>query len=617
MEAGGYKTRKGQTSVGQALILVLFTTILLGFPRPHEATADTASMAPLAHGLDRARRPVLPRVLSASAKARYERIFALQARGAWGEADREIARLHDRLLLGEALAQRYLATDYSPSYGALVAWLHRYSDEPAARAIYALALRRRPAGAKPPPQPVMAALEDGRDGQDRAAADDDWPTLSPRARLVARQIKSLAATAPNRAEALLTGPEAKRLLDKETRIALRSLIAKACVSTGESGALAGASAARQDAWMTPTQQWEAGLTDWRHRYFAAAGRHFEAVAHDAGTSRWLQAAGAFWAARVALRMRQRVAMTYWLRMAAAHPRTLYGLIAARLLGTAPHLDFAAEPFTSLDARVVMGFPAGRRALALIEVGERARAADELKTLVNANNPALLQSLAGLAERAGLAALSLRIAGTLAGSDGRGHDSGLYPVPHWTPEGGFTVDRALLFALMRQESLFVPHVVSDAGAEGLMQLMPATARDMAQRKGLALGNQRVARVTETALVDPEINLTLAQEYVRLLLEDPRIDGNLVLFALAYNGGPATMQRWLGLAKGYRSDPLLFLESVPSRQARIFTKHVLTNYWIYRERLHQSTHDLTALADGKWPTYMALDPEPDEDGRYAEN
>ena len=159
--------------------------------------------------------------------------------------------------------------------------------------------------------------------------------------------------------------------------------------------------------------------------------------------------------------------------------------------------------------------------------------------------------------------------------------------------------------MRQESLFLPDVTSTAGALGLMQLMPATARDMAERKGVRLAPSRDEGDASKALADPALNLTLAQEYVRLLLKDQRIKGNLLLFALAYNGGPAAAQRWRELASSYRDDPLLFLESIPSPEARLFTKHVLTNYWIYRARLGQGTQDLDALAAGRWPTYIALD------------
>ena len=186
------------------------------------------------------------------------------------------------------------------------------------------------------------------------------------------------------------------------------------------------------------------------------------------------------------------------------------------------------------------------------------------------------------------------------------------MPRWTPLGGFTVDRALLFAVMRQESQFSPEVESNAGAVGLMQLMPATAHAMAQRTGVPLAGLDKRQL----IADPELNLTLAQEYISTLMADPRIKRNLVLLAAAYNGGPGAMQRWR-LSAELRKDPLLFIESIPTEQTRIFTERVLANYWIYRQRLGQSAPDLDALAAGEWPTYTALDTTIESDRRHAAN
>jgi len=546
------------------------------------------------------RQSDLPTVLSPADETRYRRIFALEAREAWGEADAEIAKLQDRLLMGPVLAERYLAKSYRPNYAELVRWLDRYADEPDAKAIYRLALHRQPHGAKAPPRPVAATLDDEN--------DDLAESLSPRAALVVRQIESLIPNAPRRAEQLLDGPEAKRVLDRNTRAVLHAEIAQVYLGDGDAQEALAASAPAEDGELSPLQHWEAGLAAWRLDRIGVAKNHFAAVVRTAGQSPWLKSGAALWAARTAQRLRQPKLVLYFLRIAAEEPRTFYGLIACRLLGSDPGLDFEPEPFTALDARVVSSLDAGRRALALLAVGERTRAVAELRTLMASESPALLQSVAGIAQRAGLAALSMAAGQILAQKDGRQHDSAIYPLPRWIPQGGFTVDRALLYALMRQESLFLPDATSRAGAAGLMQLMPGTAHDMAERKGVPLAAK--------ALADPSLNLTLAQEYVRLLLGDERIKDNLMLFTLAYNGGPAAAQRWREMAASYRKDPLLFLESIPSPEGRLFTKHVLTNYWIYRARLGQPTPDLDALAAGMWPTYIAFDTS-GPDRRYAAN
>jgi soluble lytic murein transglycosylase-like protein len=570
---------------------------------------ETAALTP---GTEMLRQSDLPTVLADDDIARYRRIFADEARADWAKADAEIARLGAPLLLGQVLAARYLSKAYHSSYPELVSWLGRYADEPDAKAIYRLALYRQPHGAKAPPRPMAAALDDGD------ASDFPDTDLSPRAVLVVRQIERVIPTAPGRAEHLLAGPEAQHMLDKVARATLRAEIAASYLRAGEPQQALGVSAPAavdgDDDGESATTNWEAGLAAWKLGRFAEARDHFEAVVRDQPGSTWLKSGAAFWSARVAQRMHKPRLVTYWLGIAAEEPRTFYGLIADRLLGADPGLDFDPEPFSALDARVITSLEAGRRALALLAVGERGRAVVELRALMAGHNPALLQSLAGIAQRAKLAGLSMEIGRMLAAADGRRHDGAVYPLPRWVPRCGFTVDRALLYALMRQESLFLPGSTSTAGARGVMQLMPGTARDMAAREGMPLAAND--NEDERALADPTVNLSLAQEYVRLLLKNARIKDNLLFFALAYNAGPSTWQRWQDLAVSYRRDPLLFLESIPSPETRLFTKHVLTNFWIYRTRLGEPTPELDELAAGKWPTYTAPDTV-GPDNRYAAN
>jgi peptidoglycan lytic transglycosylase len=211
------------------------------------------------------------------------------------------------------------------------------------------------------------------------------------------------------------------------------------------------------------------------------------------------------------------------------------------------------------------------------------------------------------------ALSLQLSAMLSEVDGRRHDHALYPVPRWQPAGGFTVDRALVFALIRQESEFLPEAQSTAGAVGLMQLMPATAQAMASRSGIKLA-RAAGRGASGGLTDPSVNLALGQEYLTELLSNEQVQGNLILLAAAYNSGPGAMLRWRARPE-YQDDPLLFLESLPSRETRVFAQRVLANYWVYRLRLGQPTGDLDKLARGHWPVYSAQDVPPDQVLRHA--
>jgi soluble lytic murein transglycosylase-like protein len=239
----------------------------------------------------------------------------------------------------------------------------------------------------------------------------------------------------------------------------------------------------------------------------------------------------------------------------------------------------------------------RRALALARVGRERRAELELRRLGAAASPELGKAALALAARLGLPAAQLRIARSLAALDGHNHDGAMYPLPRWEPDGGYLVDRALVFALMRQESQFNTGAKSSAGARGVMQLMPRTAAFVAR-------DRRFRTSRRGDLFDPEINIALGQKYLLHLLDQPEVGGNLLYLVAAYNGGPGNLRKW-GRRMKYNDDPLLFIESLPWRETRLYLEQVLTNLWIYRARLGQAAPGIDAIVAGRWPTYAPQD------------
>src|SRR5512146_2850696 len=142
-------------------IILGLTLTLSGTRAAKAADMQTAELTP---GNLVLREANLPTVLSQSDIALYQRIFKLQDDDRWQEADRAIAQLHDKLLVGTVLAQRYRDSGYRTSYAELLHWLEHYADAPDAKAIYALALARHPKGAPLPPKPsantVLPAVSD-------------------------------------------------------------------------------------------------------------------------------------------------------------------------------------------------------------------------------------------------------------------------------------------------------------------------------------------------------------------------------------------------------------------------------------------------------------------------
>ncbi len=160
-----------------------------------------------------------------------------------------------------------------------------------------------------------------------------------------------------------------------------------------------------------------------------------------------------------------------------------------------------------------------------------------------------------------------------------------------------MDRALIYAFIRQESSFDPRAKSPDGARGLMQLMPRTASSLDKRKKFT-GRRR------NLLYDPALNLALGQRYLERLLNSRRVEGDLLRLSVAYNAGPGNLGKW-ELQMRHDNDPLMFVEILPSLESRLFVERVMANLWIYRLRLGQPTPTLSALASDRWPRYEALD------------
>lgn len=540
--------------------------------------------------------PILPKVLAPASVELYARIFEAQGDGQWAEADRLIGELPDKLLLGHVLAQRYLHSRWRSSYKELKGWLDLYADHPGAERIYKLARARHPRGAPPPPAPVGERPPPAPEGALASERRESSRAARKSADALRTQVRAhVRRGAPQAAARLLEGAEAKRHLGPLALDDARVRIAQGFFNLGrdEDVLTYAVPAAQRSLRHLPEAGWLAGLASWRLGRLADAARHFEAAAEAADNS-WLASAAAFWAARANLVGRNPERVVPWLEAAARHPRTFYGLLAGYLLGRPMEFRWAEPDLERAEIERLARIPAGRRAVALVQVGEDRRAELELRRLALAADDKLARGILALAARADMPALALRLDRQLFPKGG-GWMSAAYPLPSWEPENGFRVDPALVYALIRQESAFNPNAKSWAGASGLMQLMPRTASLIARDKTYHRGTKR------KKLFSPEVNLTLGQRYLERLIRDPGIAGDLFFIAAAWNGGPGNLAKWWRKAD-HRGDPLLFIESIPARETRIFVERVMANFWIYRHRLGQDSPSLAQLAEGQWPTYV---------------
>lgn len=136
--------------------------------------------------------------------------------------------------------------------------------------------------------------------------------------------------------------------------------------------------------------------------------------------------------------------------------------------------------------------------------------------------------------------------------------------------------ALILAIVRQESRFAEKAVSPAGAAGLMQLMPATAAQFADKLDLAFDKE--------LLLDPQANVAIGSAYLDHLIR--YYGGSYVLALAAYNAGPARVAQWLkefGDPRLSNEDPMLWVNMIPYRETRLYVSAVMHATQVYRYRL----------------------------------
>lgn len=548
-------------------------------------------------------RMTASRRLSEEDAARYAHIFAFQDIGDFSKADIEVKKLGDKRLMGHVLYQRYMHPEYKSTYAELAAWVSQYSDHPNAQAVYDLAQHRKPDGTAALAAPRSSKGVSAQHDFDSGKTVGVLPELTkhkPRARDIIRAVDGNLADSPTAAFRRINTDEAKKIFTPVQYDSLRTDIASSYFYNGKPDKafeLASASANRSGGEL-PMSGWIAGLSAWKAGNYADAAKYFEISASSHRASPWMASGSAYWAARAHLRNHQPQKVSKLLEQAAEYPRTFYGIIALKALGFEKiEFNWDTPALTDKHLRALSALPAGRRAIALVDAEQSARAEAELRQINPGKDVVLQEALIAIASQKGMPGLAMRLGSAFKGKSGRLYDAALYPDAPWEPEKGLEVDRALVFAFIRQESNFDAEARNrSSGAQGLMQLMPQTAKHVAQKTG--------DETDQDKLRDPTVNIDLGQKYLNYLLQKDVVGNDLFRLAVAYNAGPGKMARW-NQEVDFKDDPLLFIESIPAAETRIFVERVLANYWIYRIKFNQSASSLDDVAEGDWPEYVAQD------------
>lgn len=544
----------------------------------------------------------IPTVLSEKDIERYQRIFELQQQAQWDKAQREIDRLENPILMGHVSFQKLMhPTGYRSKYSELAAWMKRYADHPNAWRVYRLA-KRRQGKARSPRVPDKTRYP-GVTGQSALPK----PPLPRRSRLERKAITTFFANirryvrngTPERAEKRYWAMDARGLLvPHEKAQALERISASYYYEGDDFRAMKlselGANFSRE---IVPQVDWIAGLAHWRRGDLDAAYRHFDALANSERAGDWLLSAGSYWAARAALRLGDVTGSTAHLKTSASFVETFYGLIANRQLGIEPSIDWSVPPLQQSAVDQLLKYPATRRAIALVEIGRDDVADEELRLLWGREGVGVQEDMLSFATALNLPAIQIRL-GRAGGTGDPAPIATRYPMPNWVPAGGFTVDRAMIFAMVRKESDFRSRARSHAGANGLMQVTASTASYITNNRSL------LRRANRSQLYEPEFNIALGQQYIEYLMGTQYVEDNLLMALAAYNGGPGSLLNWRREVD-FGVDPLLFIESISFYETRSYIERVMANLWLYRMRLGQPTPSLDTLASGAWPTLNYLD------------
>ena len=545
---------------------------------------DALTGAPVAQPTPTLGRAV-PAQLSGAEKVAYRLTFLDIAEGNLDAADGRLASLPAGPLHGVAKAQLLLARGTAAPRAELTAWLAANPNTPQAVAIAQLAQRLGQSDVVVPVVPhSLRAIRLNVPMTTRSAA-----VVTPAdAAFVARARAALAANRPADVESAAADPTISEPVRTEwLQRAAWNYYAQSGDDENASrlGNLAGAGSGEWSA----LGHWVAGLSAFRQHDCERAATAFDAVGGYASGE--LASAAAYWAHRAHLACGRPDLALARLGVASRNTTGFYGLLARRALGLKDANDWSEPDFLGADWRRLADRPGARRAVALVEVGQRALADHELRYLAATSEGGLYDSILRLADRLDLPATQYWLAGNPPA--GRMPPlSARYPAPDWHPFNGWRVPRELVYAHALIESGFTTSATSHTGAKGIMQLMPAAARDMA----------RQAEVTHNAelLNDPSFSVEYGQAYLEFLRDGKWTEGKLPKVIAAYNAGPGSVQKWNASVR-CNDDPLLYIESIPFRDTRYYTEIVLRNYWMYSARAHKTNASLDAVAANQWPLF----------------
>ena len=539
-----------------------------------------------------------PQILTDVDASLYEQIFILQDKEKIDTAIKVENQIADRLLMNEVLYQRYISDTYRTRGREIVAWMESYYDMPGAQRMEKLAKIKKATVRRARVPNIMTGPESIETAQSETwTAKKYTGTTNKKINEFKRAIRTGSTKI---ARQILEDKSFKKKLTESDYGRLSGRLAYIYYTNGEMELAKKWGFTASDA-RSEYGLWAMGLLYFKEENYTEAQKYFSRILDLKQINNARKTEAAFWAGRSAdFNGDRETAQQYW-RVAATYPMAFYGALSATMLGQQPQYEFFENDVTDEDYIELSNTKYGKIALALLQVGRKDRAEEYLKYLITSKaSDRTLHAVNSIATAYSMPRVSIQSASVIKDRGILEIDddiiySAQYPLPDWEPMGGWSIDRALLLAITKQESNFRASAKSTAGANGVMQLMPSTAKRVARKNKVD--------ISQIDMSNPEHNMFLGQQYIVDLLAHPSVENNIIKMLAAYNAGMGTMVKFE--KSFYTYDPLLYIESFPAYETRSYIKRVMSNLWLYRARLNQPLTSMEELANGNWPLYNSED------------
>jgi len=535
-------------------------------------------------------------ILNQKDKNLYLKIFNQYRNADFKNGEINIAKLDNNILLGHVEALKLLhPTKHRSSFLELKHWLDEYNDHYESKRIYKLGVRRMPEGGKRPKKSSSPILEKKYltklkknknlsnmkqvfSKKNYSQKISIYNTIRSR---VGKGWPTGALEYFNKNNKIFSDYEKSFLLSKIANgYYLANLDDKAINTLGDKSFI-----------KAPYIEglWIKGLAHYRKKEFKRSSKSF-LILSKVSKNTWLQAAGAYWSFISSSKMQNQKdimrASIEALEVACSVPYNLYSLLSCFVINKPIDIN-KGEEFYKLNENYneFSSTKFGQRIKALLEIDETSIAEFELSRAQKISNHAFKKIILGFAMNNDLSSLQIKTTKTLFGENA--DINLLYPSPKWMDNLNINnIDKNIVMGVVRQESQFSAFAKSGKSAYGLMQVLPSTAKMMDRKKNF-IGNRRL-------LFDPSINVDVGTKYIKSLLSIKYIKGDLLKTLISYNAGPGNFSKWSKKIT-YNDDSFLLIESIPSRETRLFVERVLSNIIIYEYLNNKSQNYVKQLVE----------------------